>query len=196
MNSVKISLGSIGRFLALVSLSAALAACNQSGSSSASDASAATVGTAGTSGGGSSSSSSSSGGSSSSSGATSSSSGGTSSSSSGTSSSGGSSSSGSSSGSSSSSSSSGSNPKTQSVTLSWAAPTENTDGTALTNLAGFDIYYGTTASSLTQKISVNTVGLLTYVVENLTSGTWYFEVVAVNASGVQSGPSSVVNVTI
>jgi hypothetical protein len=84
----------------------------------------------------------------------------------------------------------------ESITLSWAAPTENTDGSALTNLAGFDIYNGTSAASLTQKISINSVGLLTYVVENLSSGTWFFEVVAVNAAGVQSGPSSVVSVSI
>jgi hypothetical protein len=83
-----------------------------------------------------------------------------------------------------------------SVTLSWAAPTENTNGIALTNLAGFDIYYGSGASSLTQKISLNSAGLLTCVVSNLSPGTWYFEIVAVNASGVQSGPSSVVSVTI
>jgi hypothetical protein len=86
--------------------------------------------------------------------------------------------------------------QSDSVTLSWAAPTENTDGSALTNLAGFDIYYGNSAASLTQKISIGSVGLLTYVVPNLNSGTWYFEVVAVNAAGVQSGPSSVVSVTI
>ena len=101
----------------------------------------------------------------------------------------------------SSSSSTGSNPtaptpQADSITLSWAAPTENTDGSALTNLSGFDIYYGTSASALTQKISINSVGLLTYVVANLTSGTWYFEVIAVNASGVQSSPSGLVSVTI
>jgi hypothetical protein len=84
----------------------------------------------------------------------------------------------------------------QAVTLSWAAPTQNTDGSALTNLSGFDIYYGTSSASLTQKISINSVGLLTYVVENLNSGTWFFEVVAVNAAGVQSGPSSVVSASI
>ena len=49
---------------------------------------------------------------------------------------------------------------------------------------------------MTQKVSINTVGLLTYVVGNLAAGTWYFEVVAVNSSGVQSGPSSTVSATI
>lgn len=83
-----------------------------------------------------------------------------------------------------------------SITLSWAAPTENTDGSALTNLSGFNIYYGNSATAMTQKVSINTVGLLTYVVGNLAAGTWYFQVVAVNSSGVQSGPSSTVSATI
>jgi hypothetical protein len=84
----------------------------------------------------------------------------------------------------------------QSVTLAWTPPTQNTDGSALTNLSGYTIYYGTSASALTQKISVNSVGLTDFVVENLTAGTWYFQIVAINAAGTQSGPSSVASVTI
>jgi Fibronectin type III domain len=84
----------------------------------------------------------------------------------------------------------------QSVSLAWTPPTENTDGSALTNLSGYEIYYGTSSSSLTQKISLNSVGLSDYVVENLTAGTWYFQVIAINAAGVQSGPSSLVSVRI
>jgi len=82
------------------------------------------------------------------------------------------------------------------VTLSWTAPTENTNGTALTNLAGYTIYYGTSATALTEKISISTVGMLNYVISNLSSGTWYFQIVAVNSSGVQSNPTSTVSATI
>lgn len=82
------------------------------------------------------------------------------------------------------------------VTLSWAAPTENTDGSALTNLAGYDIYYGANASSMDQKISIATVGMQSYVISDLPSGTWYFRIVAVNALGLQSAPSSTVSTTI
>jgi Fibronectin type III domain len=83
-----------------------------------------------------------------------------------------------------------------SVTLSWSAPDENTNGTALTNLAGYQINYGTSPSALTQQISINTVGVMNYVVSNLNSGTWYFEIIAVNSAGVQSTPTSVVSTTI
>ncbi|MGA8706145.1 MAG: fibronectin type III domain-containing protein [Steroidobacteraceae bacterium] len=103
----------------------------------------------------------------------------------------------SSSGSSGSGSSSGSSTTaSSSITLAWDAPTENTNGSALTNLAGFQILYGTSSTSLTQTISINSVGILSYVVENLTPGTWYFEVVAVNSAGEISGPSTVVSATI
>jgi hypothetical protein len=82
------------------------------------------------------------------------------------------------------------------VTLTWTVPTENTNGTALTNLVGYDIYYGTSASALTQEISINTVGSSSYVISNLSSGTWYFQIVAVNGAGVQSSPSGTVSASI
>lgn len=80
---------------------------------------------------------------------------------------------------------------TGSATLSWSAPTQNTDGSALTNLAGYRIYYGTNANSLTQTVSINTVGVTNYVVGNLSAGTWYFAMRSVNAAGVESDMSNV-----
>ena len=85
---------------------------------------------------------------------------------------------------------------TSSVTLSWLAPTENTDGTALTNLSGFHIFYGTSKNNLTEEVSIDSVGQLTCVIDELTSGTWFFEVIAVSSSGNQSGPSTTVSATI
>ena len=94
------------------------------------------------------------------------------------------------------SSSGSSSSSTDSVTLSWSAPTDNTNGTALTNLAGYNIYYGTNSTDLSQKVSLTTVGLLTYVVTNLNSGTWYFYITSVNTAGVESSPSAVVSASI
>ena len=65
-----------------------------------------------------------------------------------------------------------------SAELSWTAPTQNTDGTALTNLAGYRILYGTSSSNLNQMIQVANPSLATYVVTGLSSGTWYFAVKA------------------
>jgi len=97
---------------------------------------------------------------------------------------------------SSSSSGAASTTSTGTATLTWSAPTENTNGSALTNLAGYTIYYGTSPSAMTQKISINTVGLLSYVIDDLSSGNWYFQVLAVNSSGVESNPSPTVSTTI
>jgi hypothetical protein len=82
------------------------------------------------------------------------------------------------------------------ATLSWTAPTQNTDGTALTNLASYRVYHGTSASALTDVRTVSSPGILTYVFDSLASGTHYFAVSAVNASGVESALSTIGSKTI
>ena len=77
------------------------------------------------------------------------------------------------------------------ATLSWTAPTQNTDGSTLSNLAGYRIRYGTSASSLSNTIVINNVSVTTYVVENLSPATWYFAVTAVTSSGSESNNSNV-----
>jgi hypothetical protein len=80
---------------------------------------------------------------------------------------------------------------TGSASLSWAAPTQNTDGSALTDLAGYKIYYGTTAGQLSQVISINATGSTSYVVTGLASGTYYFAVAALASDGTESAQSDV-----
>ena len=70
--------------------------------------------------------------------------------------------------------------------MSWNPPTENTDGSALTDLAGYRIRYGRHPAELTELQSIPNPGLSSAVVENLSSGTWYFAVSAYNTSGVES----------
>jgi hypothetical protein len=82
------------------------------------------------------------------------------------------------------------------VTINWQPPTENTDGSPLTNLSGYDIHYGTSSGDYTQSISVSNPGIATYVVDNLTPGTYYFSVAAVNAQGTESPLSSEVSATV
>ena len=79
---------------------------------------------------------------------------------------------------------------TGAVTLNWMPPTENTDGSALTDLAGYDIHYGTGSGDYTQSVTVSNAGLATYVVDNLSPGTYYFSVSAVNNAGTESPLSS------
>jgi hypothetical protein len=82
------------------------------------------------------------------------------------------------------------------ATLSWVPPTQNSDGTTLTNLAGYQILFGQDSSQLDQSISLTNPSLSSYVVENLASGTWYFAVVAVNSAGTTSPFSNVASKTI
>ena len=83
-----------------------------------------------------------------------------------------------------------------SATLSWEAPNTNTDGTALMDLAGYRIYYGSSAGHLDHTVNINTIGLQTYVIEGLEPGNWYFAVMALGANGAESGLSDLVMKTI
>jgi hypothetical protein len=75
---------------------------------------------------------------------------------------------------------------TGSATLMWTPPTQNTDGSPLTNLVGYKIYWGTSQNNLTNSVTLNNAGLSSYVVEQLTPATWYFAVTAVNSTGIES----------
>jgi hypothetical protein len=77
------------------------------------------------------------------------------------------------------------------ATLSWVAPTTNTNGTAVTPLTGYHIYYGTTESDLTQSVAVSGGTTTTYEVTGLASGTWYFAVAADAADGTESAQSAI-----
>jgi hypothetical protein len=87
-------------------------------------------------------------------------------------------------------------PATGSASLSWTAPTENADGTPITGLAGYHIYYGTNQNALTSSVSVSGATDTSYVVGGLAPGTYYFAVVAYNTMGVDSPDSNVVSKTI
>lgn len=72
------------------------------------------------------------------------------------------------------------------ATLSWNPPTQNDDGSALADLAGYRIYYGRNRDNLTQVIVLNNPGLTRYVIENLTPAKWYFSMTSRNSDGVES----------
>jgi hypothetical protein len=72
------------------------------------------------------------------------------------------------------------------ITLSWVPPTERTDGSALTDLAGYKIHYGRMSGVYDYEINLTTPGLATYVVENLVPGDWYFTLTAYDSGGLES----------
>ena len=85
-------------------------------------------------------------------------------------------------------------PSIGSLTLSWMPPTTYTDGSTLTNLAGFKIYYGTAPGNYSNVIDVPNPGITTYVVENMPGNkTYYIAVTAYDANGIESAYSSSVS---
>lgn len=75
--------------------------------------------------------------------------------------------------------------------LTWQAPTDNVDGTPLTDLAGFRVYFGNSANDLRYVIQIADPGARSRVVEDLTVGTWYFATTAYDKSGEESARSNV-----
>jgi hypothetical protein len=87
-------------------------------------------------------------------------------------------------------------PTTGNATVNWVAPTMNTDGSALADLAGTVVYYGTSASNLNQSVQVAGATQTSYTISNLASGTWYFGGVAYTTTGMQGAMSALVSATI
>ncbi len=85
---------------------------------------------------------------------------------------------------------------TKSVTLSWVAPTLNTNGTILNDLAGYYVNYGTSATALAHSVTVTGARSTTTTIGNLSSGTYYFSVTAYSSAGTESAPSRTVSTTI
>ena len=75
-------------------------------------------------------------------------------------------------------------------------PTENADGSPLTDLAGYRIYYGRNQDNLTQVVVLDNPGLTRYVVENLTPARWFFAMTSVRTDGVESRRSTTASKTI
>lgn len=83
-----------------------------------------------------------------------------------------------------------------SVVVTWAAPTQNTDGTSLDDLAGYTVYYGVDADNLTDSVSVDATST-SYTMNGLVAGTtYYFAVAARNSVGAESDKSEVVSTTV
>lgn len=79
------------------------------------------------------------------------------------------------------------------ATLRWVAPTTRSDGSPLTNLASFKIYYGQALDQLTLVKSVSDPTSVQRVIQPLAAGTWFFGITVVDAAGLESALSAVVS---
>ena len=78
-----------------------------------------------------------------------------------------------------------------SVTLSWSAPTTDTDGEPVAGLAGYRIYMGADPSDLALRAGVSGAASTSFEVSGLAPGTYYFAVTAYNDSGTESEKSNI-----
>jgi hypothetical protein len=76
------------------------------------------------------------------------------------------------------------------ATVSWEAPTTNTDGTPVTPLSGYTIYYGNSPSALSHSIPASATAT-SYEITGLAPGTWYFAIAANAKDGTQSAMSNI-----
>ena len=81
-------------------------------------------------------------------------------------------------------------PARSTVTVRWVAPTTNIDGTPITELQGFRVFYGTASGQYSQSVYIASSTITSAVIEELTPATWYFAVKAISSSGVESAYSS------
>lgn len=80
--------------------------------------------------------------------------------------------------------------------LRWTPPTLNTDGSSLTNLAGYRIVYGLREDQLVTTIQVSSPSATTFTVPSLAPNVYYFAVVAFRSDGRESALSNIVSKTV
>ena len=78
----------------------------------------------------------------------------------------------------------------ESVTLTWTAPTQNTDGTPLTTLTGYALYRGTQSGEYPDRIPVPDASATSYVDGPLPAGTYYYVATAVTEGDIESDYSN------
>ena len=79
-------------------------------------------------------------------------------------------------------------PTSADVTLSWVAPVEREDGTpiSMAELAGYRVYYGTSAGNYTTQVDINNGSTMNVTLSGLTTGTYYIVVTAIDVDGRES----------
>lgn len=74
--------------------------------------------------------------------------------------------------------------------VGWTPPTEREDGSALDGISGYRIFYGRQSGVYENRTLVNQGGITEYTVDNVSSGTWYVAVTAIDNNGLESALSN------
>ena len=84
------------------------------------------------------------------------------------------------------------------ITLSWVAPAEREDNSALSlsAIAGYKVYYGTTQGQYSNSVAINDGTAVAYTFTGLPAGTYYFVVTTLDTEGRESQYSTEVVIII
>jgi hypothetical protein len=84
------------------------------------------------------------------------------------------------------------------ISLSWNAPYEREDGTpiAMSEIAGYRVYYGMSQGSYTEEVDVKDGSTMEVTLDGVASGTYYIVVTTYDVDGRESGYSDEVVKTI
>jgi hypothetical protein len=87
---------------------------------------------------------------------------------------------------------------TADINLSWVAPSEREDNTAisLSEISGYKIYYGTSPGSYSNSVNISDSTASSYKFTNFTKGTYYFVITTRDTEGRESRFSSSISVQI
>jgi hypothetical protein len=80
-------------------------------------------------------------------------------------------------------------------TLRWQAPTENVDGSPLTDLAGYRVHWGTASRSYGSQVTLNDPTVTEWEAD-IPPGSYFFALTAFDVDGSESGYSNEVTKTI
>lgn len=81
--------------------------------------------------------------------------------------------------------------ETNNTLLTWTAPIQNTDGSELTDLVGFKIYYGESESNLSTVVNIDNPTTTKFETSSLPSNTCCFAVTPVNSLGIEGKISNI-----
>lgn len=86
--------------------------------------------------------------------------------------------------------------ETTDITLSWVAPSEREDNTsiALSEIAGYKIYIGTTKGKYLGSVAINDGSATSYTFRNMQSGTFYFAITTRDTDGRESQHSKEITI--
>ena len=71
------------------------------------------------------------------------------------------------------------------ISISWVAPTENVDGTPLTDLTSYRIYYGTESRAYSSSIEITNASATSHSF-NAASGDYFVTMTALDGEGNES----------